>query len=512
MLGDTSPTLSFDADEAGRAAQRNAQQLVGQTVAEKYHLDRLLGLGGMGAVYAATNTWTGRRVAVKMLLQSLSGAEAVARLQQEARAASSVSHPHILDVLDMCRDADGNFLIITELLSGESLESMLAKRGRIDAYRAVQLLVPVAAALAAAHSRGVIHRDIKPDNIFLHSEGGQIIPKVIDFGISKVSDNALVRARTQTGAVFGTVDYMSPEQARGETVDKTTDIWALGVVMFRALTAQFPFEAPNVNAILIKIATSRAPLVREVDPSIPSAVAAIVDRMLDPVRSARYADFEAVLADMLAWADSERTPPLSQFYRSVLPSLRAALPTAVGEANVGVSSRGDTLSDEPTILDNAPVVSSAPTSLHWQRKSDEDLAPTKKMQRPAARGAAVGAVVLVGVLSVGLIARFVASPGENSVRASPPPVSPPPHEAPTPSSTTQQPTAVEPRNTVVPASSGTLGTPTTPSVSTAQPRQGAQDAGARRSVGAGRSNQGRVEPFAGQPTTSPSLGVQRRYE
>jgi serine/threonine protein kinase len=178
-----------EVDDAGRIALRNAQALVGRTIAEKFSLDRLLGMGGMGAVYAATNTWTGRRVAVKMLLQSLSSADAVARLQQEARAATSVRHPHILDVLDMCRDEQGNFLIVTELLAGESLESLITKRTRLDPYRAVQLLVPVAAALAAAHSKGVVHRDIKPDNIFLHSEGGQIIPKVIDFGISKVVDS-----------------------------------------------------------------------------------------------------------------------------------------------------------------------------------------------------------------------------------------------------------------------------------------------------------------------------------
>jgi serine/threonine protein kinase len=389
-----------EVDDAGRIALRNAQALVGSTIAEKFSLDRLLGMGGMGAVYAATNTWTGRRVAVKMLLQSLSSADAVARLQQEARAATSVRHPHILDVLDMCRDEQGNFLIVTELLAGESLESLITKRTRLDPYRAVQLLVPVAAALAAAHSKGVVHRDIKPDNIFLHSEGGQIIPKVIDFGISKVVDSE-ARARTQTGAVFGTVDYMSPEQARGERVDAQTDIWSLGVVFYRALTGLFPFDAPAVSAILIKIATTRAPFVRDVQRDVPATLAAIVDRMLEPTRAARYASFEEVLADLLAWADADRAPALSATYKSILP----ATPLPKLGAGAQPSSEPDTFSDLATVVDNpnAPAVVGAPTSMHWQRKSDEEHVPTTKIQRSARAKIIAGVgIVSAAALSVGL--------------------------------------------------------------------------------------------------------------
>ncbi|MDP3276148.1 MAG: serine/threonine-protein kinase [Deltaproteobacteria bacterium] len=395
-------------DDSEDSAKRGALAIVGLTIAEKFLLERLLGMGGMGAVYAATNTWTGRRVAVKMLLKTLSNPDAVARLQQEARAATSVRHPHILDVLDMCRDEEGNFLIVTELLAGESLEAMITKRGCMDTYRAVQLLVPIAAALAAAHKKGVVHRDLKPDNIFLHSEGGQIIPKVIDFGISKILDNTDARTRTQTGAIFGTVDYMSPEQAKGEAVDAQTDVWSLGVVLYRMLTAKFPFDAPTVSAILIKIATERAAPVRSLQPSVAPAIAAVVDRMLEPSRSARYPSFEDVLRDLLAWADTQQSPPLSQTYRAILGVNPQQNLSPVGNASSTPRAQTDDFSDSPTVVDdaNGPMVQGSPTNMQWQRKSDEDLVDTTKIHKTPRVALALGAAVfaLSAIGGVGYLA------------------------------------------------------------------------------------------------------------
>jgi serine/threonine-protein kinase len=343
-----------------------ARALVGLALQQgKYKLLRVLGVGGMGAVFEAINTWTTRRVAIKLLADSLTqDADCIARLQQEAQASTRIAHPNIIEVLDVCREPDGRFFIVSELLDGQSLEGFLWKRGgTLSPVEAVEVILPVAGALASAHACGVIHRDIKPDNIFLHRDrGGAVIPKVIDFGISKVVDGSGGnRARTRTGVVMGTVDYMSPEQARGESsVDAQTDVWALGVVLFRLLSGKLPFDADNVNMSLIKIATEPAPPLRALAPTVDPALAAVIDRALVSDRRRRFRSMNELIESLLAWLDGlgqraafERRFADS-FPRMVAPQLGANAPDsdpmhAAPTAVMASASHRDTAIDPPPV-------------------------------------------------------------------------------------------------------------------------------------------------------------------
>ncbi len=281
-----------------------AKQRIGATLGEKFVLKRVLGVGGMGAVYEAENTWTGRHVAVKVLQHEMSAnSEAIRRFQQEARASTKINHPNIIEVLDICREPDGTFFIVSELLNGESLEDRLQRERSLSPVDAMQVILPCGGALARAHQYGVIHRDIKPDNLFLHRDIGQNLhPKVIDFGISKIFGDAGVRAKTQTGMIFGTIEYMSPEQARGDkNIGPQTDIWSLAVVLYRALSGRLPYNANNVNMLLVEIATQRPVPLLVAAPRVPASLAAIIDRALEPDLRERYLRMEHFLSALMTW-------------------------------------------------------------------------------------------------------------------------------------------------------------------------------------------------------------------
>lgn len=268
---------------------------IGSIVGGKYVLRSVLGSGGMGAVYAAENTWTRRPVALKLLHPELTrNREVVERFMQEAQFASQLRHPNIVDVLDMGREAsDGSLFIVQELLRGNDLRAMLDASGRIDPASAVDIALPLMGALALAHLRGVVHRDIKPENIFLAiDEAGEVVPKLIDFGISKLfSDAPGDRALTQVGALVGTPDYMSPEQARGDgTLDAQTDVWSLGVVLYEMLCGRAPFDAPTQNLLLVQLITETPPRIESFAPDVPPALAAIVHRAVERERDARFRD------------------------------------------------------------------------------------------------------------------------------------------------------------------------------------------------------------------------------
>ena len=233
---------------------------VGETLGGKYRFERLLGEGGMGAVYAAENLNTGRRVAVKVLRgEWTQQPEVVQRFLREARATTTIAHPNVVEVLDLDVDRErGIPYIVQEFLEGETLEAHLASRPgrRVNPAEALTILLPVMGALVAAHGRGIVHRDIKPANLFLsRSRSGAVVPKVIDFGIAKDVEAAPGSShRTQAGAAIGTPAYMSPEQVSGLTdIDAQTDVWSLGIVLYEMLTGRRPFESANVNVLMAKI-------------------------------------------------------------------------------------------------------------------------------------------------------------------------------------------------------------------------------------------------------------------
>lgn len=227
--------------------------LTGETLLEKYKITGLLGRGGMGAVYQGTHLRTGRKVAVKVLDDRfLANRSIVQRFGREARSASSIQHPGIVEVLDLDQLPDGAPFLVMELLDGETLGSFIERKQRLSQSQAVEIFDQLLEALEAAHERGIVHRDLKPDNIFLlpPSHSGKRAVKILDFGISQKADE--VRSHlTQTGAVLGTPHYMSPEQALGESaLDACADVYAAAVVLYECVVGEVPYDAPNYNALL----------------------------------------------------------------------------------------------------------------------------------------------------------------------------------------------------------------------------------------------------------------------
>ncbi|MGA2450855.1 MAG: serine/threonine-protein kinase [Polyangiaceae bacterium] len=268
-----------------------ARARIGTVLKEKWTLDGLLGVGGMAAVYSATHR-NGKRVAVKVLREEFSHDEQVrTRFLREGYAANALQDDGAVSVLDDDIAADGSAFIVMELLEGETLEARWERAG--NSIPVADLLVVVDGllrVLGTAHSRNVVHRDIKPDNLFV-TRGGAL--KVLDFGIAKVFEAEPEGSRTtRAGTIMGTPAYMAPEQARArwEEVDARTDLWAVGATMFMLLSGRHVHEAQSGTDQLIKNATCPAPPLQSVAPGVPAVVAAIVDRALAFDRNARWPD------------------------------------------------------------------------------------------------------------------------------------------------------------------------------------------------------------------------------
>jgi serine/threonine-protein kinase len=276
--------------------------LVGRVLGGRYRLVERLGQGGMGTVYRALHTLMDKPVAIKVLRAELSSdAEAVARFHREARSASRLDHDHCIRVTDFGQSDDGLLFLVMELLDGESLGTAL-RRGPFAPTRAAAIGLAVAEALAHAHEAGIIHRDLKPDNVFLarRSRGREIV-KVLDFGLAKLaSDSALGPSITRDGTVFGTPEYMAPEQAEGEKLDGRTDIYSLGVILYQMLTGDVPFRAASFVALLTKQVGERPVPPRERSPEadIPVELEAIVLACLAKRAADRFTGAQA-LADAL---------------------------------------------------------------------------------------------------------------------------------------------------------------------------------------------------------------------
>jgi eukaryotic-like serine/threonine-protein kinase len=294
--------------------------LVGTVLADRYEIIRRIGEGGMGAVYEARHTVIGKRVAVKVLLEKfLEKPDLVARLLQEARLASSIGHENIVDVTDFGTTADGRAFVVMEFLDGESLAQLVIRDAPLPVERSLGITRQVASALGAAHAKGIVHRDVKPENVYLVRRGDADFVKVVDFGVSKAvhaSDESPEWQRlTRTGMVLGTPLYMSPEQARGgEDVDSRADIWAVGVMLYECLTGEVPFRAPNYLGVISQVLTQEAtsPVRLRPELGIPPGVETVVMRALEKDRDQRYqlmADLERDLDRLLAGDQNVGLPP-----------------------------------------------------------------------------------------------------------------------------------------------------------------------------------------------------------
>lgn len=273
----------------------------GYLIAEKYELEFILGEGGMGAVWRARNIALDSPVAIKVVRSTGDLTALRSRLLQEARAAAKLSHPAIVKVFDVGQTESGDPFIVMELLPGNSLGAILAAEGRLSSIQAVRTLLPIIDALWLAHGKGIVHRDLKPDNVLVVQDGTSLQPKLVDFGIVKVQVPEGESHLTQDGVVLGSPDYMSPEQARGEdNVDHQTDIWALCVVLYEAISGAPPFKGNNYNALLRQIVEATPVTLRELAVA-DEELSAIVARGLSKKREQRFASMGELGRALATW-------------------------------------------------------------------------------------------------------------------------------------------------------------------------------------------------------------------
>jgi serine/threonine protein kinase len=267
----------------------------GAVIAGRYRLERLLGEGGMGAVWSALHTLTEKRVALKFL-KAAEQPELVRRFVREARAASAVRHPNVIGIHDVLTLEDGMPCMVMDLLEGESLGQRLERTGPVPPHELAAIMVPVLSAVGAAHALGIVHRDLKPDNVFLSRQGdGSLAPMVLDFGICKlISPESGLRegsTLTETGAVMGTPFYMAPEQVFGEPdVDARADVWALGVMIYECASGTRPVRGENMGQLIKHILSGSIRPLQEVAPQVAPELARTVDRMLIQDRRDRTPD------------------------------------------------------------------------------------------------------------------------------------------------------------------------------------------------------------------------------
>src|SRR2546427_5729966 len=268
--------------------------MVGETIAERYELEELVGTGGMSSVYRAHDTLLERNVALKILhAHYTSDDEFVERFKHEARTVAQLSHPNIVTVIDRGED-NGRQFIVFEYIDGENLKELVVRSGRLSVREALRLALQVARGLAFAHENGLVHRDVKPRNVLLNGDGQA---KVTDFGIARTLD---VDGVTQTGTVLGTSNYIAPDQASGRPVDVQTDVYSLGVVLYELLVGDVPFPGENFVAVAMKHVNEPPPNLLDVRKDVPLRVAAAVDRALEKDPGQRFPTMEAFAAELEA--------------------------------------------------------------------------------------------------------------------------------------------------------------------------------------------------------------------
>ncbi|HET9954485.1 MAG TPA: serine/threonine-protein kinase [Polyangiaceae bacterium] len=281
--------------------------VVGQVLSGTYEVLRVIGEGGMGRVYEARHSRLGKkRFAIKMLHHELARqAEVVTRFQREAEAASALSHPNVVTVFDVNTAPDGRPYIVAELLEGEQLGEHLERRGKLPVREAVSIVRQICRALERAHDLRIIHRDVKPENVFLVSGLSEV--KVIDFGISKVSDGTATL--TKAGMVMGTPDYMAPEQARGDTVDARADVYAVGAILYRAVTGRKPFEGLDPMATLTAAMVQEPPRPSTLEPSIPLSLELVIQHAMAKKANERFQSMVELDRALEAFDVPDAAPP-----------------------------------------------------------------------------------------------------------------------------------------------------------------------------------------------------------
>jgi serine/threonine-protein kinase len=300
------PTMASDRPPPPSTVREKGELAVGDIVAQRYRLDRIVGEGGLGVVWAATHVLTHKPVALK--LTKFRYPELDKRFLREARVSGVLRHPNIVDVHDVLQlENDGALAMVMDLLEGEPLDHHLATYKRLTLGQTLRIMHPVLSALAAAHALGIVHRDLKPQNIFLaHDPSGgggmaTVKPMLLDFGLAKLTATEGVAKQTSVltkeKQLLGTPHYMAPEQLYGEVdIDARTDVWAVGAVLFECLSGQRPLAGNNVGQVLRSLATREIPKIESLVPGLPPQFAAMIDTMLTRDRVSRPATVQPVVA------------------------------------------------------------------------------------------------------------------------------------------------------------------------------------------------------------------------
>jgi len=286
----------------GVALETDADSLIGTTLARKYRIDARLNEGGMGTVYRGTHVLMDKTVAIKVLRPSLAADEKiVARFSREARAASRISHPNALSVTDFGEDESGHVFLVMEFLSGKTLKQVIRDQGPLPITRVVDITRQIGDALHAAHAQGVVHRDLKSDNIMLLDTMTGDHAKVLDFGIAKINepDGTADPSLTAPNLVIGTPQYMSPEQCSQDSeIDARSDIYSLGVILFEMLVGHVPFSGESPTMVMMKHLQEPVPSILDERTDVPPAVARVVARAMAKVPDNRYQNVAELVEDL----------------------------------------------------------------------------------------------------------------------------------------------------------------------------------------------------------------------
>ena len=329
----------------------------GDQIAGRYTIESALGEGGMGTVFSATQAFTGRRVAVKVLHdQWASDQTSVQRFVQEARVVAQLSHPAIAQVLDGGVDPQHGVFVVMERLEGTTLQQWLDEHKRCELDDVRRWLVPVMNALAVAHDSDVLHRDVKPDNIFLARQSdGTTVAKLLDFGMSKLTAGRDQLVKTRTGAIVGTPWYMSPEQTRGDTaIDPRADVWSMGVVLYQCLSGVMPFQGNSLPAVIAGILTREPTSLLELRPELPPPLCEVVMRAMQKNRDERTASIR-MLADEVSRAIRVTQESAAVAFAQTVPS-SASVSQAIQAAFAQVQGSSPTPPPAPPEPIDAPVV------------------------------------------------------------------------------------------------------------------------------------------------------------
>jgi serine/threonine-protein kinase len=286
---------------------------VGSVINGKWQVDARIGQGGMSTVYAATHKNNGSRAALKILHADLAREpEIKSRFLREGYVGNQVRHPGVVEVIDDDVTEQGEVYLVVELLEGETLEAArVASNGRLPLDRVLKYSVQVLEALSAAHAAGVVHRDLKPDNLFLTTAGRV---KILDFGLARLLEGVPGAETTRTGVMIGTPEFMAPEQAtaRRDEIDAQSDVWGLGATMYTLITGKHIHDAGSIREHLIAAATRRAPPIRDLAPYVPPAIAAVIDRATQFEKSDRFPDARSMLAALEGAQAAQRPRMMSR--------------------------------------------------------------------------------------------------------------------------------------------------------------------------------------------------------